>query len=758
MKLPSLQHVVRVQSWCAPPGNVRDRRSRQPALLLLAVFGLIAIQINAAKAYNATVTGDLSQSLASVPPLGYGVHTSVYDNNFTPSDLPSKLQASGVTALRYPGGSYADAFHWQTMSATPGVSEYINSNDTFDNLMTKDAQPAGCGGIITCNYGSNSAGTGGGDPNEAAAWVDYANNTKHYGIKYWEIGNEIPGNGEYGSQWETDLHYTGTTNRAGQPALGPTAYGQNVLQFVSAMKAKDPAIKVGVVMCTPGSWPDGVSPDWNSNMLAACGTKIDFVIIHWYPGGTAANALASPSTIAPTVSKIRSLIDQYCGSNAPNVQILVTETNAGSSAGDGPQQTLFSTDNYLTWFENGAQNVDWLEMHSNFLSEGVSGLPDDTPGEGYYGVQLASSVARVGDTLCAASSNNSLIGAHVVNRTDGSVGVQIINKDPSNSATVTVNLSNGAFSSSGTRQDFGVGNFPAGSMWPSSGISTSTISGIGANSFTVTVPAYTVSNFIIPKGTVSNPTFTATASASPSTIAPGATGTITASFKDIGVAASNVVTDIEVYNSAGTKVAQQTYSGQNFTAGGTNTYNWSWTAPTTTGAYTVSLGVFSSDWSSSYYWGGNAATITVASGGGNLIANGTYTIVGVQSGKAVDDPGATKTSGTQQEIWSINGGSNQKWTLTNLGSNVVELVNSASGLCLEVKGSSTSNGAAVDQAAYTGAANQKWTVVQVSSGVYNLKNVNSGEMLDVIGGKTADGTLLDQWPSNGGTNQQWKFQ
>jgi len=98
----------------------------------------------------------------------------------------------------------------------------------------------------------------------------------------------------------------------------------------------------------------------------------------------------------------------------------------------------------------------------------------------------------------------------------------------------------------------------------------------------------------------------------PSTIAPGATGTITAPFKDTGAAASNLVTDIEVYTSAGTKVSQQVFPGQNFTVGGTNTNNWSWTAPTTTSTYTVSLGVFNSAWSTLYYWGGNAATITVA--------------------------------------------------------------------------------------------------------------------------------------------------
>jgi hypothetical protein len=530
-----------------------------------------------------------------------------------------------------------------------------------------------------------------------------------------------------------------------------------VLQFVSAMKAKDPTIKVGVVLCTPGSWPDGVSPDWNSNMLAACGTKIDFVIIHWYPGVSDANALASPSTIASTVSKIRSLINQYCGSNAPNVQILVTETGAGNGTSHGAVQTLFNTDNYLTWFENGAQNVDYLELHSNFLSEGVSGLPDDTPGEGYYGCQLASNVARVGDTLCSASSNNSLIGVHVVNRTDNNVGVQIINRDPSNSATVTVNLSNVTLTSSGTRQDFGVANFPSGSAWPTSGISTSTITGIGPTSFTVTVPAYTVSNFIIPKGTGSSPSFTATASASPSSVATGATSTITASFTDTGIAASNLTTKIQVYNSVGTMIAQQTYTGQNFTAGGTNTYTYNWTAPSTPDTCSVSLGVTSADGSTSYYSSNNMATIIVG-GGANLIANGTYAIIGVQSGKAAEDPKSNRRSGTQLDISTNTGGSNQKWTLTNLGSNVVELVNSASGMCMEVKGSSTANGAAVDQATYTGASNQKWTIVQVSTGVYNLKNVNSGQLLDVTGASTANGALLDQWPSNGGTNQQWQFQ
>jgi len=153
----------------------------------------------------------------------------------------------------------------------------------------------------------------------------------------------------------------------------------------------------------------------------------------------------------------------------------------------------------------------------------------------------------------------------------------------------------------------------------------------------------------------------------------------------------------------------------------------------------------------------NEASATPTAGA-NLVGDGTYTVVGVQSGRALDDPGWSTASGTQMDIWTVNNGNNQKWILSNLGNNTVKLINVFSGLSLEVKQSLKTNGAVVDQAAYTGAPNQQWNVVQVSSGIYNLKNVNSGEVLDVAGKKTADGTLVDQWPSNNGMNQQWKFQ
>src|SRR5581483_9137241 len=105
----------------------------------------------------------------------------------------------------------------------------------------------------------------------------------------------------------------------------------------------------------------------------------------------------------------------------------------------------------------------------------------------WYGVRFASTIARVGDQLVAASSSNSLLRAHGVKRTDGQVGVLLINDDPTNSTAVTVGISGATLATTGTQYTFGNANFATGSSTPSSGISSKPISGVGSN-FNVTVP------------------------------------------------------------------------------------------------------------------------------------------------------------------------------------------------------------------------------------------------------------------------------
>jgi hypothetical protein len=144
---------------------------------------------------------------------------------------------------------------------------------------------------------------------------------------------------------------------------------------------------------------------------------------------------------------------------------------------------------------------------------------------------------------------------------------------------------------------------------------------------------------------------------------------------------------------------------------------------------------------------------------GNLVFDGTYTITGLNSGMALDDPGFSGTAGQQIQQYTVNNGSNQKWAVTNLERNTVRLVNQASGLTLGVRGGSLTNGAVVEQNVWTAASYQQWIVSPTNTpGYFTLKNVNSGQMLDVTGASKTPGAPIDQYPSNGNANQKWHFQ
>jgi hypothetical protein len=112
-------------------------------------------------------------------------------------------------------------------------------------------------------------------------------------------------------------------------------------------------------------------------------------------------------------------------------------------------------------------------------------------------------------------------------------------------------------------------------------------------------------------------TFNSSATASPAS-APRGTGTsITATVTDTGTASlSNANVEVQVFNSSGSAVSTNVWSGQNFTGGQSHQYAYTWNVPSTqaTGTYTVMIGVFDASWSTNYYWNSNGAIITVTTG------------------------------------------------------------------------------------------------------------------------------------------------
>lgn len=133
---------------------------------------------------------------------------------------------------------------------------------------------------------------------------------------------------------------------------------------------------------------------------------------------------------------------------------------------------------------------------------------------------------------------------------------------------------------------------------------------------------------------------------------------------------------------------------------------------------------------------------------------GLYKFVNHNSNMVLEDP-AFKGSGTQQDQWSDNGGTNQHWNVTSIGSGYYEITNDTNGLALDVSGGSTGQGTAVVIDPYTGSNSQQWSIQAAGNGYYYLVNRNSGDVVDVSGASTSQGAPVIQWPNHSGTNQQW---
>ena len=103
-------------------------------------------------------------------------------------------------------------------------------------------------------------------------------------------------------------------------------------------------------------------------------------------------------------------------------------------------------------------------------------------------------------------------------------------------------------------------------------------------------------------------TFTDTATASPGTVEANSPVTITETATDTGSATSGALIDCEIYNSSGTQVFQQDTTSQTFSAGQSRQYTYTWT-PSSTGTYTVKVGVFSANWASNYVYNSTAARL-----------------------------------------------------------------------------------------------------------------------------------------------------
>jgi hypothetical protein len=143
------------------------------------------------------------------------------------------------------------------------------------------------------------------------------------------------------------------------------------------------------------------------------------------------------------------------------------------------------------------------------------------------------------------------------------------------------------------------------------------------------------------------------------------------------------------------------------------------------------------------------AAVTAGQDAAAAAVVGTATrIVGGQSGRCLDVPGAATANGTQVQLNDCSGGTNQAWTYTS-GKQLTVYGTK----CLDANGRGTTNGTAVIIWDCNGQANQQWNVN--SNGT--ITGVESGLCVDANGAGTGNGTKIILWACNGGANQQWSL-
>jgi alpha-L-arabinofuranosidase len=251
--------------------------------------------------YDFSLTPDRSDPLARLAILFPGRGTvwidqvslipADFSEGFVRRDVFDKVKLLKPAFIRWPGGNVAQDYRWFW-----GIGPR-DERVTWTNLSWKNepepsdfgtdefvmfARAVGAEPSITVNVEGRGA-----TAEEAAAWVEYCNgpatskygamraangHSTPFGVKFWEVGNEIWGDWVRGhSDAET--------------------YARNYNRYAQAMRAVDPSIKLIAV--------GDNNMSWNRIVLREAGRNIDYLAIHHYYGrresqGDPSNLMARP--------------------------------------------------------------------------------------------------------------------------------------------------------------------------------------------------------------------------------------------------------------------------------------------------------------------------------------------------------------------------------------------------------------------------------------------------------------------------------
>ena len=127
----------------------------------------------------------------------------------------------------------------------------------------------------------------------------------------------------------------------------------------------------------------------------------------------------------------------------------------------------------------------------------------------------------------------------------------------------------------------------------------------------------------------------------------------------------------------------------------------------------------------------------------------------------LDLSGGNTANGAAIRLYTPNGTASQLFVVSssdvNIATGVSMIITSVANkkLVTDVTSASTTNGARVQLYSSNNTNAQKYRFESIGNGTYKIINANSGKVLDVAGGCTANGAALQQYTSNNTVAQQW---
>ncbi|HTZ83380.1 MAG TPA: hypothetical protein VMB66_09330 [Candidatus Acidoferrales bacterium] len=321
-------------------------------------------------AVTATITVDPGSPGGAVTDQLLGMNLAAwYDIDTNASSIVSAFQGAGIKAVRWPGGSWSDLYHWDgnnigtnfngnafNCQNPPYGGGVPDSNDTFKNFVTDIVTPAGLDLALTADYGTNPACDGPGEPSEAAYWIQAA---ESYGINvsHITVGNEV-----YGSLgWEENLNNPTTVKEAAtQYAAAMTGSSGFYASIAAAGAVQTPPPLIGVVV-EADNLPPSENNAWDNIVLPNAAGSYDFVELHYYPQapGSESDTYLTQQAAQGLTADINIVKSELANAHKSNTPIYVGEM--GSVYSDPGKQSMSIT-----------QGLYAGQMLGEMMNDGVS--------------------------------------------------------------------------------------------------------------------------------------------------------------------------------------------------------------------------------------------------------------------------------------------------------------------------------------------------------------------------------------------------